>query len=187
MMPAVEGQPKLTGIVEADETYVGGKPRKGSQDGGKGHCGRGTLKTPVAAQVQRGGNVKAEVIADVSGDTLKAVLDENVDRSARLMTDEWPSYVKPGKEFASHETVCHSKGEYARGDVNTNSAEGFFAIVKRGLNGIYHSVSRRHLPKYIAEYAFRYNLRDTNDGARVVAAIRAAEGKRLMYREPIQN
>jgi len=185
MMPAVEGEAKLTGTVEADETFVGGKPRYHAK--GRGNQANARPKMTVAAQVQRGGNVKADVIADVSGDTLKAVLDENVDKTARLITDDWKGYIKPGQEFAAHETVCHSAGEYVRGDVTTNTIEGFFSIVKRGINGIYHSVSRRHLPKYIAEYAFRYNHRDTNDGARIVAAIRAAEGKRLMYREPVQN
>jgi len=172
----------LTGIVEADETYVGGKPRFHVT---REHYGENFRpKTPVAAMVQRGGSVRAEVIARVTAATVGRVLRQHVDQSARLMTDEGTWYDKPGKAFASHETVCHKRYEYARGDVTTNTVEGFFSIVKRGLHGIYHSVSPKHLPLYMREFSFRYNTRKMNDGERVVAAIQAANGKRLMYREP---
>jgi hypothetical protein len=100
------------------------------------------------------------------------------------MTDEGRWYIKPGQAFASHETVCHSRNEYARGDVTTNRVEGFFALLKRGIIGVYHNVSPRHLHRYVAEFAFRFNHRNTNDGERTATAIRAADGRRLMYREP---
>lgn len=175
-------QEPLTGIVEADETYVGGKPRfHVTQD----HYGENLKpKTPVVAMVERGGSVRAEVVPWVTASTIKGILQANVDAGARLITDESPCYIKPGRELSSHETVCHSRYEYVRGDVTTNTVEGFFSIFKRGLNGVYHNVSRKHLPLYVREFSFRYNTRKMNDGERVTAAIRAANGKRLMYREP---
>lgn len=188
---ASETSPKLCGIVEADETYVGGKPRKCAPAWDrKGHrihrnkIGRGTRKQPVMAVVQRDGDVRTRVVANVTGATLKGVIREEVAASARIMTDEWPSYNGLGNEFAGHEVVNHGNGEYARGDCFTNTAESFFAIVKRGFYGVYHAVSKRHLHRYMAEYGFRWNTRKNNDGERVALAIRGAEGKRLLYREP---
>jgi hypothetical protein len=88
-----------------------------------------------------------------------------------------------GQSFARHDTVNHSIEEYARGEVTTNSVEGFFSILKRGLHGIFHAVSKEHLHRYLAEFEFRYNGRKLNDGERTLLAIRSADGKRLMYRE----
>jgi hypothetical protein len=100
-------------------------------------------------------------------------------------TDEHPSYVSVGRTFeGGHETVTHSQYEFARGDVTTNTVEGFFSLVKRSLNGIYHAVSKEHLHRYMAEIEFRYNNRKLEDGERIQAAIRASEGKRLFYKEP---
>jgi transposase-like protein len=170
----------LTGIVECDETYIGGKPRHPAEAREKW-----TSKVPVMAMVERGGRVRPMVIPDVSGATLKDAIRQNVNRRARIMTDEHKGYRGIGKDFdGGHQTVKHSAGEYARGDVSTNAVEGFFSIVKRGLHGIYHSVSKEHLHRYLAEYEFRYNNRELEDGERVCAAIRASEGKRLMYKDP---
>lgn len=173
--------PPLTGTVEVDETFVGGKPRvRTNKRGPKGK------KTAVMAMVQRGGHVKTQIIANVTAKTVRQVVSENVDKSARLMTDEHPSYKRVGKTFeGGHHVVTHSDYEFARGDVTTNTVEGFFSIVKRGLNGIYHSVSKEHLHRYMAEFEFRYNRRQLQDGERIRAAIQNSEGKRLMYREPI--
>jgi transposase-like protein len=192
-MAPVEGasQP-LKGIVECDETYVGGKPRKRSAAslrlGGrprKNRSGLGTDKTPVLAMVERNGNVRVRRITKVTASNLTRHLLANVDPSARIMTDEWVGYSRIGEHFAGgHETVKHSAGEYARGDVTTNTVEGFFSILKRGLHGVYHAVSYTHLPRYLAEFEFRYNARKMNDGDRTIAVIQSAEGKRLMYREP---
>ncbi|MES9923461.1 MAG: IS1595 family transposase [Candidatus Thiodiazotropha endolucinida] len=173
----------LNGDVEVDETYVGGKPRYKGQS----KRGRGTNKQPVVALVERGGNVKTKVVADVTGKTLKDAIRESVDTEARILTDENPSYYGIGDEYAGHESVCHSAKEYVRGDIHSNTIEGFFAGVKRGLNGIYHAVSKKHLHRYLAEYEFRYNNREIEDGERVTAAIRSANDKRLIYREPIAN
>lgn len=173
---------KLRGTVEADETYVGGKPRN------KGHNkrGRGTKKTPVFAVVQRNGNIHRRVVANVSAKTLRSAIRECVTKASRIITDENPSYNGLGSEFkGGHATVCHSAKEYVRGDVFTNTAESSFAILKRGLHGIYHSVSKKHLHRYLAEFDFRWNTRKLNDGDRTILAIKQAEGKRLMYRYPV--
>jgi transposase-like protein len=173
---------KLTGTVECDETYVGGKPRPGT---GKHKRGRGTKKTPVFAAVERNGRIRRQVVADVSGATLKDAIREMVDQNARIMTDDFPAYNGIGKEFAGgHEAVCHSTREYVRGDIHTNTAESSFALLKRGLMGIYHSVSKEYLHRYLWQFDFVWNTRNMNDGERTVAAIRCAEGKRLMYKSP---
>jgi transposase-like protein len=175
-----------SGIVEADETFVGGKVRRYSlADMGAKRRFRSQPKPIVAAAVERGGSVKTKIIPRLTAENLRPFLLANVDKSARLMTDEYVGYRRLGKEFASHQTVQHVRLEYARGDVTTNTIEGFFSIVKRGLNGIYHAVSKEHLHRYLAEFEFRYNNRELEDGARIAKAVRASEGKRLMYRQPV--
>jgi transposase-like protein len=171
----------LSGPVEVDETYVGGKPRFK----GKNKRGHGTKKQPVMAMVERGGKVKTKPVANVTGKTLKQVIRDNVHPSATLYSDESNAYFGIGKEFAGgHHTVKHGKREYARGEVHSNTIEGFFSLLKRGLIGIYHNVSREHLHRYLAEYEFRYNNRELDDGDRTVAAIKAADGKLLFYKDP---
>ena len=192
--------PRLDGTVEVDETYVGGRPRNPSIQALRAMSyterkpwwqererakGRGTKKPPVVALVERGGNVRAQVIADVSGKTLHRAIRENVRASAAIHTDELSSYHGIGRHFAGgHHTVRHSIREYARGDVHVNTAESFFALLKRGLIGTFHAVSKKHLHRYVNEFAFRWNHRKEDDGARTAAAIQGAEGKRLRYREP---
>jgi hypothetical protein len=106
-------------------------------------------------------------------------------RVRRLATDEWAAYRGIGNEFVGgHVTVNHSSGEYARGDAHTNTAEGYFAILKRGLMGVYHHVGTQYLDQYLAEFDFRYSNRSVSDGARTLGRIRKAEGKRLMLRRP---
>jgi len=177
----------LRGTVEADETYIGGKPRKANRQGkSAGPRGRGAKgKVAVAALVERGGRVVAKPVERVDAATLRKFLDEHVDPSATLMTDEWGSYTTAGKQFAAHHVVNHSKREYARGEAHTNTAEGFFALLKRGIVGSFHSVSRKHLGKYVDEFSYRYDRRKLSDNERTVAAIKSAEGKRLMYRMPV--
>ena len=170
---------KLSGPVEADETYVGGKPRYRSADNAKWQA----KKPAVLAIVERGGRVRTGVVADVTAKTLGDALRENVNPMAStLYTDEHQSYRRVGRHFSGgHHTTMHSAGEYARGDVHSNTVEGFFSIVKRGLNGIYHAVSKEHLHRYLCEFEFRYNHRHMDDGDRTRAAILASEGKRLTY------
>lgn len=176
--------PPLTGIVEVDETYVGGKPRYRTNKRGM----KPGSKTAVMALVQRGGHVKTQVVANVTAKTVKQVVSGAIAPSATLMTDESPVYTKLGRQFeGGHHVVTHSRYEYVRGEVTTNTVEGFFSIVKRGLNGIYHAVSKEHLHRYMTEFEFRYNHRKLEDGERIRAAIQSSEGKRLLYREPIQQ
>jgi transposase-like protein len=167
---------KMTGVVEADETYVGGKNRPGSKNG------RGTKKDPVFALVERGGEVRAHAIPRITADTLRPHIEANVDKSATLMTDENKSYIKLGRQFARHGVIKHKDKTYVKGDVTTNTIEGFFSLIKRGVYGTFHQVSAEHLQRYVDEFAFRYNHRKTDDGKRREAALRAAEGKRLTYR-----
>jgi hypothetical protein len=104
-----------------------------------------------------------------------------------LHTDESRLYIGVGREFAAHEKVTHSHGEYVRGDVHTNSVEGFFSIFKRGMRGVYQHCAEKHLHRYLAEFDFRYNYRAAlgyNDTDRTIAAVRGGEGKRLTYRQP---
>jgi transposase-like protein len=174
----------LKGTVEVDETYVGGKPRKQAGKP-KGKAGRGTKKTPVVALVERGGNVRAHKIERVDAKTLKGAIRENVDRKSRIMTDEWASYRGIGKEFAGgHEVVNHAQGEYVRGDASTNEAESYFALLKRGIVGSFHHVSKQHLDRYCDEFSFRWNHRKVSDSDRTTTAVRGVEGKRLMYHDP---
>jgi transposase-like protein len=175
----------LKGTVEADETYVGArKPRfKGTSK-----PGRGTSKKPVMVLVERDGNARTMPIEKVDSATLKGEVRKHVDRAAGIMTDDWKSYGGLGKEFASHEVICHSSGQYARMNdegmsVNTNTAESFFALLKRGHYGTFHWFSRKHTHRYCDEFGFRWDRRKVSDGERMVSAIRGAEGKRLMYRD----
>lgn len=169
----------LDGTVEADETYVGGKPRHIA----KGKYIKGTDKQPVVALIQRGGDARVMIVPSVTAKTLNHAVISNVRMSAKLMTDEFPMYRKIGKQYLEHQTVRHCSKEYARGEAHVNSAESFFALLKRGLTGIHHAVSRKHLHYYIASAEFLYNHRHLEDGERVTATIQATEGKRLMYRD----
>lgn len=178
---AMEQQPtrRMKGTIEADETYIGGKSRRvGRQTGFEN-------KTPVVALVQRNGNVRSFVVPTVTAMTLKETLLANVNPSSHLMTDELDGYKKVGEQFASHETVKHSAYEYVRGNVTTNTVEGYFGLLKRGINGVYHHVSKEHLHRYLAEFNFRYNRRKIDDNERTISAIMSTEGKRLMYRDSL--
>ena len=179
--------PRLTGTCEADEAFVGGKWRRRNNEA----PGSPTLKrgpkgnlAPVIGVVQRSGHVRLRHVTKVTALTLRHFLQSNMRPSAVLMTDDFPKYLPVGRTFAAHDTVNHTRKEYARGDVNTNSIESVFALMKRSVYGVYHSVSQEHLHRYIAEWQFRYNARKVSDAERVDLAIRSAQGKRLLYREP---
>lgn len=174
-----EAPEKLRGTIEADETYCGGKPRfKDSSKRGRGACN----KIPVVAMVQRDGNAHAMPVERLDGKTLKQVVLDNVDTRSRLITDEWRSYLKVGKEFKrGHHRVNHGRGEYVRGNIHTNTVEGFFALLKRGLYGTFHAVSRRHLHRYVNEFSYRWNTRHLDDGERTAIAIQGAVGGKMVY------
>jgi transposase-like protein len=181
--------PKLSGTVEIDEMYIG--PRKPRNPGmGKitGKMGRGTDKIPVFAAVERQGKIRRRIIPNVTGPTLRQAIREEIDRSARIMSDEFGSYKGLDKEFTGrHETVRHATREFARGDIHTNTVESSHALVKRGIVGIYHNVSQEYLHRYLWQYDFLWNNRKMNDGERTILAIKAAEGKRLMYKQATVN
>jgi transposase-like protein len=178
------------GTVEADESWVGGKPRKraGKRQRGASRERPIPSKTRIVGLVERDGRARAHVIPDLTAPTLKAAVRAHVDPSARLMTDENHAYIGLGKEFAGgHEVVNHSAYEYARGDATTNTVEGFFGLFKRGVMGSFHHISEKHMDRYLNEFAFRWDLRKVSDGERTVEAIKSGEGKRLMYRVPINT
>ncbi len=167
------------GTVEADETYWGNTKRSLAAKNYKGRGGE--HKEKIFSLVERGGKVCSFHVPSVSGATLKPILMSQVATDAHLMTDEARVYMAIGKEFASHNVVTHSKGEYVRGHVYTNTIEGFFSRLKRGLVGTYHHVSAFHLKRYVVEFDFRYNTRKSTDTERLMTLIGGIGGKRLMY------
>jgi len=154
----------LKGVVEMDETYVGGKPRRGGGDGTPNKRGRGTKKTPVVGMAERGGKIKARVApkGKLNAKTLNSLVRENVDiKNTTLVTDEYTGYLGI-KYFMPHKVVDHTVW-YVNGDAHTNSVESFWALLKRGIVGQYHKVSLRYLPKYIDEFCYRHNYRKEED------------------------
>ncbi len=141
-------------------------------------------KGHVVSLVERNGKKCSVHVVAVNAETLHPILKEQINKKTRLMTDDAKVYKKIGKEFASHESVNHSSGEYARGDVTTNTVESSFAILKRGLYGTFHNVSEQHLQRYANEFDFRWNHRAKlgfTDVQRMNSALKGIAGKRLMY------
>jgi hypothetical protein len=178
-------------IVEADETYFGKAetPRVSPQRKGRPYTKRGHAwnNRPILSLVERGGRVRSFHVASADKDNVTKIVRENIDRESRLHTDESRLYGNAASMFASHETVQHTAKEYVRGDVHTNSAEGYFSIFKRGMRGNYQHCKEKHLHRYLAEFDFRYNHRvklGYNDGERAALAVKGIEGKRLTYRLP---
>ena len=167
--------------IEADETFVGGKAKNA-------HKGKPIPpKRPVVALVERGGQVRANHTADVTAKSVREVLVTQASRKSDLRTDEALTYYWLGREFNSHKTVNHSQGEYVKDDAYTNTAESFFALLKRGIYGNFHAVSEQHLQRYVNEAAFKWNNRSKlgiEDTERANNALRGIGGKRLTYRMP---
>jgi transposase-like protein len=181
--------PKLTGTVEVDEVFVGGKPRHRNRVK-PGRPGPESNKTPVMGMVERGGNVRFQMLDRLTADRMHEVVTENADLTCRLITDDFPRYRSIGRAFkGGHEVVSHSEREYVRPgtDVHSNTIEGVFSLLKRGVMGTFHSISRKHLPNYLNEFEFRWNTRKVDDGQRIHHAIRKSDGKRLKYRESVDN
>lgn len=177
-------------FVEADENYIGKaenaaavvkRNRTPTKSGKSGLAG----KRRIVALVERGGEVRTEHMPKVTAKNIRDVLVRNADRRSRLHTDESNLYPRVGPEFAAHETVKYSRGEYMRGDVHTNSVEGFFGVFKRDFRGIYQHCGEQHLQRYLNEFAFRFSHRaalGVDDTTRAHAALRGITGKRLTYR-----
>ena len=137
--------------------------------------------------VERGGKVRSRHVPEVTAKTLRPIIVDAIAKDTHFRTDESPVYYKIGEVFASHLTVNHSISEYVRGDAYTNTAEGYFSILKRGIYGVYHHVSAEHLKRYLGEFDFRYNYRIAlgfDDTTRAAFAIKGVAGKRLTYRQP---
>jgi transposase-like protein len=170
---------KLRGTVEADETFVGGKLR------GYGCYAARQKKSPVVTLVERNGRARSFHFESVSAANLRPVVTECIERGATLMTDDSGLYDGMRGHFGSHDVVKHSAGEYSRREgakiVHTNTVEGYFSILKRGIMGTFHHVSRQHLGRYLDEFDFRYNARQITDGERADVAIRGTQGKHLTY------
>lgn len=145
--------PKLTGEVEADETYIGGK-RSGRR--GRGASG----KTIVLGAAERKGSVVTRIAPDVKAKTINPFLVDNISPDATIITDEFHSYDRVAQFFYGHERINHLPKVYVVGNVHTNTIEGFWSLVKRGINGVYHAVSPKYLQSYVNEYSFRYNHRN---------------------------
>jgi transposase-like protein len=167
-------------FVESDETFVGGKARNRAYR-------EPPPKEAVMALVERGGKVASYHVPNVTAATLKPIIADAISKDSHFRTDESGVYWEIGEQFASHQTVVHSINEYVRGDAHTNTAEGYFSILKRGIYGVYQHVSEHHLKRYLAEFDFRYNERITlgiDDSERTTRALRGIVGKRLTYRRP---
>ena len=164
-------------VVEADETYVGGKAKNRA-------FREPAPKKPVVALVERDGQVRSFHVANVTAKQLRGLIVTNVDRASHLMTDESHVYTAVGREFNGHSTVNHSANEYVKtgGFKQSNTAENFFSIFKRGVIGTYHHMSEAHLGRYCKEFDFRYNTRAMSDGERASIALIGIAGKRLTYR-----
>ncbi len=165
------------GIVEADETYWGNiKGRKAK--------GGGQHKMKIVSLVERNGIARSFHVPNVNAKNIKAILRSQASPRAHLMTDEANIYDTAGRAFSKHSTVHHASYEYVRGNVHTNTVEGFFSLLKRGLIGTYHHVGEQHLQRYVREFDFRYNHRAAagfNDTERANAALKGIGGKRLTY------
>ena len=182
---------KLTGVIEMDETYIGGKAKFGPLATKPGQRPKDrpapfSGKAAVVSVLQRDGRVQSMHVERVTSQNLKPIIEEMIAEDAHLMTDSSSVLAKAGIKL-KHDTVNHQAGEYSRREngvaITTNAVEGYFANLKRGINGVYHHVGKPHLHRYLSEFDFRYNARKIKDGDRTLLAIKGADGKRLMLRD----
>jgi hypothetical protein len=165
-------------IIEVDETFFGRKEGM-KKARGIGH------KNVVLTLVERGGSARSFHIDSTSVADVAPIIRENILRETRLNTDEAPHFREVGREYNAHETVNHGREEYVRGDITTNTVEGYYSVFKRGMKGVYQHCAEKHLHRYLSEFDFRYSNRSAlgiEDGERRTLAIKGASGKRLTYR-----
>ncbi|MCJ2128308.1 IS1595 family transposase [Methylobacterium sp. E-045] len=180
-MGGIDGMPGAGGIVEADETFIGREP-------GVPKARAYHHKMKVVSLVDRdSGQVRSVVVDDIKPETLRPIIEANILKEASLFTDESSIYTKVGATFADHQMTTHSAKEYVRGIVHTNTVEGYFSVIKRGMKGVYQHCGKQHLHRYLAEFDFRYNNRvklGCGDAERAERALAGIAGKRLTYRQP---
>ena len=173
---------KLAGIVELDEAYIGGKPRGHHRKSARGIGRSQKQKTPVLTLVERKGAARSFVVENVQGHTLKTLAYNNIELTSHVMTDRFQSYRGLQGDFASHQAVDHSK-EYVRGIVHVNFAESYFSLLKRGVIGTYHHISKQHLQMYLNEFDYRWTNRHADTRAAFAGVVKGATGKRLTYKK----